>query len=233
MLILLLIIVIIVYAFLFAFLETSGTLGRQAALTNLRYSIFYILVAFLIIFIIGLLRYDPQDSSWPEKNSWLNAYNVVIAILILTGIDSFLRKMKAGALLLDLGKNPKNKQLLWVGLFLVSIGAFNALIFFRSSSFGGLSRSLYQWSIFYCIFGIYNLALGMSGLEFRENGIWFMCSLIKWQQIKSYIWDLDKVNVVTIRFKPRFPLSPASTSLAIPERYRDAVNQILNERLPR
>lgn len=215
----------------FAFLETSKTLGRQAAFTNLRYSIFYILITFLAILIVGLLRYDPQDNNWPEKNSWLNIPNLIYIMLIIAGIDTFFRRMKAGSLLLNLGKNPKRKQLLRVGLGFISLGAFDALLTFRSSSSEESPGLIYQLSIFYCIWGIYNLALAISKLELCENGIWCMCSLIKWKQIKSYVWDLDNVNVLTIQFRPRFPLTPASTSLAIPERYRDAVNQILNDHL--
>ena len=229
--ILLSIIVIITFAFLFAFLEKTAMAGHQVTFKKSRYSVFYalfyILIIFLPIFIIGSLRYNSQDDSWSEKFTWLNIYTLISSTFIILGIDAFFERKKAGFLLLDLGVTKKNKQLLWFGLAVVFLAVIDALFFILGGSIPG---ELYA-TIFYFIWGFYTIALGMSRLEFRKNGIWFMCSLIKWQQMKSYVWNSDNVNMLTIQFRPRFPLTPVSTSLAIPERYRDAVNQILNEHL--
>lgn len=223
------IIVIITFALLVAFFERITMTGHQVTFTKSRYSIFYVLFYVLIIllplFILGSLRYDPQDDGWPEKNTWINVYTMISATFIVLGIDAFLERKRSGSLLLNLGKTKKNKQLFSFGLAMVFLAVLNALI-------GSLIVGELYGTIFYFAWGFYTIALGISGLEFRKNGIWFMCSLIKWKRIRSYVWDVDSVNVLTIQLKSRFPLSPASTSLAIPERYRDAVNQILNEHLP-
>lgn len=229
--VLLSVIIIITFAFLLAFLEKTAMFEHQVAFKKSRYSVFYVLfsvlVIFLPIFILSLLRHDPQDDIWLERYTWLNFYTMVSATFIILGINTFFERTKSGSLLLGLGRTKKNKQLFQFGLTMFFLAVIDSLIFILG---GSILEELYA-TIFYFVWSFYMIALGMSGLEFRKNGIWFMCSLIKWQQMRSYVWDLDNANVLTIQFRPRFPLSPASTSLAIPERYRDAVNQILNEHL--
>jgi hypothetical protein len=70
-------------------------------------------------------------------------------------------------------------------------------------------------------------------VELREKGIWTRFWLIRWEQIKSYTWESTKPNVLTIHYKHKPSLFDMGYwSIAIPERHRNAVLDILAEHLP-
>jgi hypothetical protein len=148
----------------------------------------------------------------------------------------FCRKQGTGSLLADLGKTSQNKLVFRVGLIGVALAVLQTWSFFTLVSNGipeytilerNVSELIYWWS-----FASLCIALGLEKFEFRENGIYFMSSYIKWQRIDSYTWEPAKPNVLTIRFKPGFPILPGFMSIPIPTRNTDVVDSILDERLP-
>lgn len=174
-------------------------------------------------------------TSFLGKYGWIGFATLCtggVSLWLLTWL--FTRK-EAGALLLNAEQSSRPK-LFGLGILQMAVGlaVFIICLFFlqvssglsRYTSLEELSRLGFQWSS-----GVYFVALVISNLEFRENGICHMYSLISWQRIKSYTWEQSKPNTLTIRFKPRFPLFPRSMSMAIPSQHRDSVSYILNERL--
>jgi hypothetical protein len=203
-------------------------IGREAAQRNLRYVLPWLLFGFAIAFLISLFG----------KYGWVSLYILYAVGIIIWLLNWFFQKQEAGVLLLDIGKNAQNKLLFWVGLLDVAVAGFMTWLFFEQ-----VSRGLPQYSslgteasklVFWWSFAIFFMLLGLSKLEFRENGTCFMFSFIAWQRVKSYNWEQSKPNTLTIRFKPRYPLFlfPGFMSMAIPAKHRDAVSHILNERLP-
>ncbi|MEW6493640.1 MAG: DUF5673 domain-containing protein [Cyanobacteriota bacterium] len=84
----------------------------------------------------------------------------------------------------------------------------------------------------YWSFAIYLLLLGMSRLEFRENGICSSFTLIKWNRVLSYKWEGKNGKTLTIRTQPIFSLfGNRDCSLSIPATKKDAVEQILIQHL--
>lgn len=212
----------------------KGMLGREAAQRNLRYVLpLWGLFGLAITFLLPLFgKYD-----------WVNFYifNLVVVIGFSIWLLSwFSRKQEAGVVLLDVGRTTKNKRLLWVGLFEVALAGsmiFKQVLreFSPHSSLVAKTSSLGFWWSFalnFMIIGLSFIVLGLSKLEFRENGICFLSSFIVWQRVNSYNWEQSKPNTLTIRFKPRYPLFPPFMSMAIPAKHQDAVSHILKERLP-
>lgn len=219
---------------LLGYLAAEPMVGREAARRNFRYLIPWLLFGFALVFIISLV----------EKYSGVSFFDTLAAVgnvLGAVGISAWLlgwvlRKQKAGALLADIGKTSQNKLLLLIGLLLAAYAALMTWLLFTLVSDGlpkdtslelELPRLAFLWSMASCL-----IAIGLSKLEFRENGISFMYSLIKWQRINSYGWEKSKPNTLTIQFKPAFPLFPGFMSMAIPVKYKDTVTHILDERLP-
>jgi hypothetical protein len=173
---------------------------------------------------------------------FLREYSLVIfQILYSVGVSVwllpwFFRKKEFGNLLINIEQPLVPIFFFWMAVFLTLItGVYTFVVFglvleglLQSTSLGiEISRLVFGW-----VLAIFFLAYALSRIEFRENGICFVFTLFKWQRINSYNWEQSKPNILTIRFKPRFPLSRGFMSMPIPAKHRDVVNQILDERLP-
>ena len=208
--------------------KAKGTIGREAAQRNLRFTILSLLALFTIYFLIF-------------RNYGISGCTIFSSVTLSTLVGVWLlgwisQKQKAGSLLLDVGRNPQYKFMLWVGLLEAAVAALQTLVLFSQVSqklplYMSLKEGVFQ-VIFYWSFAIYLIASGLSRLEFRENGTCFMYSLIVWQRVNSYKWEQTRPNILTIRFKPWFSFFPGIVSMNIPAKHRNTVSQILNERVP-
>lgn len=209
----------------FGYVAAERMVGREAARRKLRYTIPSLLFGFALALVIPLLG----------KYGWVSFY-----ILYSIGIGAwliswFFRKQEAGSLLADTGRSSQNKFMFWIGLIEVAVAVLQTWLFFTLVSNGvpkytslemEVSKLIFWWS-----FASFFIAIGLNKLEFRENGICFMYSFIKWQRINLYKWEPTKPNVLTIRVKPLFPLLPGFMSIAIPAKHKDVADGILDERL--
>ncbi|NEQ67274.1 MAG: leucine-rich repeat domain-containing protein, partial [Symploca sp. SIO2D2] len=141
----------------------------------------------------------------------------------------FSRKREAGVLLAYIGRTRQHKTMLWTGLIYLAIFVYLFLKFalWHVNFWFGL---LFIWFCFFQF--IWFVVIGLSKLEFREKGICFMYSLIKWYRINSYVWDGSQLNILKIRLKPLFGLFPDFKRIVIPKKHRDMVNNILEDKLP-
>ncbi len=180
----------------------------------------------------------------------MGCFYIFLLLLLLRAsvwlLTWFFCKRESGDLLINIGRTVINKYCFWGGvlfpLILISITwqlFFHLLGELFVHGLGGFSQSTslenYLGALLFLVFScgvpILLFALGLSRLEFRENGICFMFTFINWQKVNSYSWKL-KPNQLTIWFKPDFPLFAGIMNLPIPTKHRDIVSQILNERLP-
>jgi hypothetical protein len=202
-------------------------IGREAAQRSLRYVLPLLLFGFAIAFLIPLLG----------KYGWVSFYILCSLGISIWLLNWFFRKQEAGTLLLDIGKTAQNKLLFGVGLIGVVVAGSMTWLFFEQvlrelPQYGSLGKEVSKL-VFFWSWAIYSMLLGLSKLEFRENGICFMLSFIVWQRVKSWDWEQDKPNTLTIRLKPQYPLSFSwFMSMVIPAQHREAVSYILDERLP-
>ncbi|MBD2095878.1 hypothetical protein H6F90_12045 [Trichocoleus sp. FACHB-591] len=223
-------VVLIAGSVLFNYIAAERIVGRKAARRNFRYAtawiLFGLLSGFALFFVIQLLG----------RYGWISFYILSAVAISTRWISWFFRKQEVGSLLADVGRTLKSKIIFWIGFIQVVLAVFQTWLFFTPALNGipeyttlelEISKLIFWWS-----FASFSMALGLNKLEFRENGICFMYSLIRWQRINSYAWETDKSNVLTVRFKPRFPLSPGFTSLPIPAKHKEVVSRILAERLP-
>ncbi|WP_404787717.1 DUF5673 domain-containing protein [Altericista sp. CCNU0014] len=152
------------------------------------------------------------------------------------------QKQEAGLLLLDIGRlEEEGMSYVGLGLFFAAFAGYSTWLSFWKTSRGflqyaSLGTEIYELTFLWSMAIIW-ISLGLSRIEFRDNGICILFRFISWQRIKSYNWEPSKPNILTILYKPNFllppifPLFPTWTSLIIPPRYREAVNCILDERL--
>jgi hypothetical protein len=222
-------VVLIATSFWFGYVTAEDLVGREVAERNLR----YFLPTMLLACAFGLII--PSLGEYGR---------VILHILISVGISVwlltwFFRKKESGDLLINIGQTLINKFFFWLGLFYAS---YITLMTWRLSaqiSVGIPQSTNLEIQISYLVLCwlmvILALALGLGGLEFRVNGICFMLTFFNWQRVNSYKWEksqLNVLNVLTIWFKPRFPLLPGFLSTPIPTKHRDVVSQILDEQLP-
>lgn len=219
-------IVVIATSFGFGYVKAVDMVGREAARRNLRYIVLSTLVACAFGLVIPFLG----------KYGWviLNIlFSVGFSVWLLTW---FFRKKEFGDLLINIGRTSINKLFLWFGVFYaLSITLMTWRLSVQISVGIPQSTSLeiqISQLVFCWIVVIFFLANGLSSLEFRKNGICFMFTFFNWRRVNSYNWEKSKPNVLTIWFKPRFPLFPGFMSMPIPTKHRDVVSQILDERLP-
>jgi len=225
-LIFLVFIVCLAALFWFIYIRSVNILGRETVQRNLRYALPNILIWFALALIISLLG----NYGWVSLNI---LGSIGCCVLLLTW---FFRKKQSGRLLINIGRTSAHKLVFWLAVFYVLMmilttwGTFVLVLGELPPSTNlevFISQIVCNWALAICF-----LALGLSRLEFRENGICFMLTFFKWQRINSYNWEQSKPNTLTIRFKPRFSLVPGFVSMPIPTKHCDAVNQILDERLP-
>jgi hypothetical protein len=170
----------------------------------------------------------------------LTAFQFFLSITCISLLlDWYFQKQKAGILLLDISENEDLRMVqVWLGLAGVVFVGFSAWSFFRQVSTGNPQYASLvikkvadlAWLL---SLNIVFISQGLSGTEFRSNGICMgtYFRFISWRRIKSYYWEPSKPNILTIRYKPRFPLFPTWMSWPIPAQSQEAVDRILNERL--
>lgn len=193
----------------------------------------YILMV-CVLFLLGLTFFSIVSLKLEEQ--WTIGVFILSSVSGLTwAIISFFRNREAGVLLLRIGRNVQNKLVLSVGGLLaistlLQTGMFLMFvdrIFFQDTDLSlNISALIFFWS-----WTILSILRGVHGLEFRENGICWMYSLLKWNTIHFYAWDLDRPNILTLGFQPQFLLLANFSRLRIPEKDRDSVDCILEERL--
>lgn len=168
----------------------------------------------------------------------VNMANAVLGSTYLV-VWSF-SKQEAGVLLAKIERTSLRK--LFIFLLCLIVFAFAIYLTWRFSTlvsngipkYTSLELEISQLILVWVVFITCIISTGSNKLEFRENGIYFGVWLIKWQRINSYTleWEPLKQNVLTIQFKPGFPLLLESMSMGISEKHIEIVSHILGERLP-
>ncbi|MBW4627634.1 MAG: hypothetical protein KME49_19545 [Brasilonema octagenarum HA4186-MV1] len=211
-----------------AYAISYRTVGRQAAQRRLG----SMLPAFFVGFGLSFLN----RHGFLGKYGSISFYFICSAYVVLWLLTWNWRKRKAGALLLDAGQLSRSKLILWVGVLVPLFAVFDTWSAINKISTGlgndtelveEISRLVLLWSS-----AIYFLSMGLSRLEFRENGICYGLSMVKWEKLISYSWSQEKPNILMISFKQlHYRFLTGFWSLRIPSAHRDAVKQILAEHL--
>ncbi|NMG11673.1 hypothetical protein DP117_34395 [Brasilonema sp. UFV-L1] len=221
---LILLLIVILPAMAIGYAISYRTIGHQAAQRRLTRTALLILLAFFVGFGLNSLG----------KYGSISIYFLFAAFVALWLLSWNWRKRKAGALLLDVGRFSRSKLMLWAGVLEALFAVFYTWSAISRISTGlesdtnlveVIAQPVFFWSL-----AISFLSMGLSRLEFRENGICYMLSVVKWEKLTSYSWSQEKPNILTIEFKqPPYLLSTGFWSLPIPSAHRDAVRQILAE----
>lgn len=170
--------------------------------------------------------------------------NILIALIISAWLMNLLvYKREAGALLFAAGRTERDKLAFWVGLLQIANAVFQTWLFLVLATHGGFDHTIAEldttllevgfsrlWSPWF--WSIYFITFSLSRLELMENGLCYKHAFLQWHRINSYSWGPAKPNVLTIRFKPRYPLIPGLMSIEVSRKQKDSISQVLDERLP-
>jgi len=141
-------------------------------------------------------------------------------VLIVTWLWS---KMQAGSLLLVLGQQNKVMMLVGIATVLMVIPIFIL----------GQSPDRFIYGYYNLVSGIYLLLYSLSSLEIREKGIWSHGSLIRWEQIESYVWKINTNITLMVKFKQPLYLSKTRfLRLAILSHNQEPMTRLLRKYLP-
>ena len=208
---------------------TARAMGKKAAFRIIGQTLPWMLLGLAIVATSSYVAYWKQ-SGWSFVHI---AYIITVSLWLLSWP---VRKRKAGRRLLNAGRTWHNQVLFWVG---IAEGAIAAIITWVSWATlmdpANTSTTVAQLSLkiaFWWMIAVFIVSLGLSRLELRENGISFLYQVIPWQRMKVYTWDTVYANTLVIQVYPRLVLLPASMSIKVPENHRDAIDRIIQTRIP-
>lgn len=200
--------------------------GREVARRSFFHIIHYFIWGLAFAFVI------PKLGKYSSEDWWYIIYPTGVSTWLLS---CFLCKKEAGALLCHLGRILQSKYLFWMGLFQVGIAVIQTCLFFYSLLNEQLNNTNLELFVYKVVsqwfFACFFITLGLNKVEFRENGICFMHSLLKWHKVSSYDWQQSNPNILIIRLKSDILPSSKLKSLVIPAKYKDVVSSILEEKL--
>jgi hypothetical protein len=210
--------------------QARQDVSRQRFITGLAY-------VGLILFLIGLGR-AIEDILAPV---WFFRIGILLGLVALaTAVGQWItwsqRKKRAGQLLLRLGRFSTDKwQAIAGGIFILFAIAQTGLLVARVTGITSGDRGLtiefdITQALIFGSIGIYFLAVGLSGVEFREDGICYRLRVFPWREISSYDWNGKRSHRLILWLK-KYWLFGKTQTLSIPSRQTDAVDRILERHL--
>lgn len=214
---------LIVVALWIGYLFARAVLGPQAARRNLYYSAPWLVGGAAVAVALSFVgRYG------------LVALYGIYALGVLLWLLSWpIRKKKAGALKLEVGRTSQNKILFWVGLFQIGVAIVMSLpaldlLTGALATPGSIVISLVEIAFWWAIALLFIL-LGLSDLEIREHGLSYLYAWQPWDRVEAFGWDDDKPNTLILRMVKRSFLSRRYVTLSIPPAQKEAVDQLIDD----
>ncbi len=216
---------LIVVALWVGYLIARVLLGPQAARRNLFYSGPWLFGGAVIALAL----------SFVGRYGLVALYGLYVLCVLLWLISWPIRKKKAGALKLEIGRTPQNKILLWVGLFQAGLAAVMTLPILDLltgplATPSSIAISLVELAFWWAIALLFIL-LGLSDLEIREHGLSYLYAWQPWDRVEAFGWDDDKPNTLILRMVKRSFLSRRYVTLSIPPSQKEAVDQLIDDYL--
>ena len=133
------------------------------------------------------------------------------------------RQRQAGAVLMDLGRD-RASLIAWIAFFLA---ALLSLVEIPSQS--GETIRLVSEEMFFLFYGGHFLLMWYDGRQLREGGFLSQGALFRWDKIQRYDWKGGRT--LSLSLNRRWPFSRVPVLLRISSDQKEAVDQILRERL--
>jgi hypothetical protein len=177
--------------------------------------------------LIALLLY-LTTSETDRRSAW-TAFQLG-APIIFWGVElvSLRRRKRAGAVLLDLGHTPGYSISLplggmWIIITLVQLTLYIVVDNLKAQA---VVEAFFNFSL-----GMLSIISGLRKVQIREGGFLYQ-QLIPWKKIRSYTWEDDNPNTLTLSVKTTFPFFD-ERSFLIPAARRDDVDRLLRRYVPR
>lgn len=212
-------------------------LGYEAAKRGLRHGMFGIFIG-ILLYILILATLGLAFTFISPKFRMMTDFHVLGSLIFIAFLPFyFSQRRQSGQTLLDAGRNIQIRIIFRVGLFQIFHATFQTFLFISDiiehsyDNYWGADQTV-MTLVFLWVMAGWLILLGLTKLEFREKGIYFMLGAISWERMESYYWEQSKSSTLTIRLrKGKMPFAQRFASLAIPARYRAAVDQIMREQL--
>lgn len=184
------------------------------------------------------LVYPALVGRFPDFHVFLmDSLGIFSGISVGVFVLNSLRARKAsGSVLLDVGPHPAEGRILILIVIFVLAGAYFDLAGVWNVGFGG--------ALFWMSSVIFFAVLAFGRVQIREEGIWWVHSVVKWQKLASYDWDTavakgpgyDSETDSTLVFQVRTKLPFVGTRaypIAIPFEHKAAVDELLEQHVGR
>jgi len=180
----------------------------------------------LLLFAVGLYLFLPGLS---RNQAWWEIGQILMIVLFCAFIFTWFRyKKQAGSVLLDLGRTKlQNFSLFAGGGFFVL--AIDSVVGSLSDAEGVLGIKEVSRGLIWLFFGVGMFIQGLSHLEIREGGIFYLGNFFKWEKIESHVWEGENGLTLTIR---RRILFGGALGLPIPANNKETVVNLLEQNLP-
>jgi len=191
-------------------------LGHEAAFKRLP------LMGGILVFAIAfgvVIRALPYD--WGEK-AWIGMLWVFPLLVLGLLFSRGRRERQAGPVLMALGRD-RASLIGWLAACVVALMSFLEIL-----SGTGDSLRLASEGAFWSAMGGYLLLVWYDGRQLREGGIVSYGVLFRWNKIQGYDW---KGEVLSVWVNRRWPFSRVPVPVKIPPHRKNAVDQILRERV--
>ena len=196
--------------------------GSKAAARDFRQGIGFMGVIILIG--VGVYLFLPGIWRW-ETGS------ILMIVLVCAFIFTWLRhKKQAGSVLVDLGRTKLQKGLLFGGgCFVVS--SIGSVVTSFLDAEGVLGIKEVSFGLLWLFSGVVMFLQGLSHLEIRKGGIFYLGNFFKWEKIESHVWEGENGLTLTLLVRKLLPFG-RTLSLPIPANHKEAVENLLERYVP-
>jgi hypothetical protein len=189
----------------------------------------FIGVGFLMVIAVTAMMLDAQYQ-WLEKIPAVSLAILGCLILVYRIANTARHKLRAGAVLLDLGRVP-------MGEFLIEIVVAAALVADAVIS-GARAMRLSAWTIGDISFEILELSValvvfaqGILKRSVSQGGVFQGTTLIPWAKIESYTWEAEgRGSRTLVLHRQSWIALLKATSLSVSANRVDAVSDVLHQR---
>ena len=198
----------------------------QQGFKNAFFTLLIILFVTGVIALIAILGFRQSVG-----NGFLIAFAVIWVMVYFFFVFAwFKNRRQAGQVVLDIMPFPNRALSFILGVLFIVLGFLGTYQFTAINT----SNSRLISSVIGVSIGTYQIFMGFSRLQIRENGILAYVDLVKWNKIESFDWvhNGGKMSTLKLRYKGRLPAFLRNGALPVPIEKKGKLESLLELYLP-